>query len=128
MKEAHQRLEKLERALDRSQASSARDDDLDALRNTLDDLRRELFGNPTKSELRQEQSPTVSDRLYLVTSGTRDSTYGPTPSHEENLEIAERGFEKIRARLNRLLETELPAFEKKLRDAGAPWAGGQPVP
>ena len=34
----------------------------------------------------------------------------------------------VRERLNALVETRLPALEKKLQAAGAPWAPGQPVP
>jgi hypothetical protein len=129
MKEAHDRLTKLEQALDRSHsAPGALDDELDGLLTKLDELREALYGNPTKSELRQEQSPTVSSRLGFASEGTRGSTYGPTPAHKENLELAEKGFDSIRAQLNQLIEQDIPAFEKKLRDAGAPWAGGQPIP
>ncbi|EDM80111.1 hypothetical protein PPSIR1_35712 [Plesiocystis pacifica SIR-1] len=128
MKQTHDRLEKLEQALDRSRAGSELDDELDALRDTLEAQREALFGNPTKSELREEQTPSVSDRLDVAISGTRQSTYGPTPTHLENLELAEKGFQAIRGQLNKLLEEQLPAFESKLQAAGAPWVSGQPIP
>ncbi len=34
----------------------------------------------------------------------------------------------MRERLNAILERRLPAFEKKLEQAGAPWTPGRPVP
>ena len=129
MKETHERLERLELALDRSLAPpDALDDELDRLRKTLDELRETVHGSPTKSELRKEQPPTVSSRLSFASEGTRDSTYGPTPAHKESLELAEREMASVRKRLNTLVTKDLPAFEKRLRDAGAPWASGQPVP
>jgi hypothetical protein len=70
----------------------------------------------------------VSARLSFAASGTRDSTYGPTPAHKKSMKLAEQGFRDVRRRLNRLLMEQLPAFEKRLRDAGAPWSTGQPIP
>ncbi len=129
MKETHERLEKLEQALDRSLAApDVLDDELDRLRQTLDGLRETLYGNPTKGELRKSVPPTVTDRLSFASEGTRGSTYGPTPAHKESLKMAERGFAKVRKQLNALVMKELPAFEKRLRDAGAPWTSGQPIP
>ena len=129
MKETHERLKTLELALDRSRSESGPlDDELDALRTTLDELRETLYGNPTKGELRKPEPPTVSGRLSFAAEGTRDSTYGPTPAHEKNLGLAEQGFEDVRKRLNRLVMQDLPAFEKRLQAAGAPWSSGQPIP
>ena len=94
MKEAHDRLEKLEQALDRSRSAPASlDDELDELRTTLDNLREALYGNASKGELRKEVEPTVSSRLDYAAEGTRNSTYGPTPAHKRSLELAEKGFQ-----------------------------------
>ena len=70
----------------------------------------------------------MSTRLRAVSSGTRSSTYGPTPTHRRSLEIAEQELEVLRQRLNAVLEERLPALEKQLQEAGAPWTPGQPVP
>ncbi len=128
MKETHERLERLEQALDRSRGAEGLDNELDRLRTKLEDLRVALYGSPTKGELNKRQAPTVGDRLGFASEGTLDSTYGPTPAHAKNLEQAERGFEAVRAQLNQLVDKDVPAFEARLRNAGAPWAPGQPVP
>ena len=128
MKEAHERLKRLETALDRSvSAPAGLDDDLDALRRTLDGLREDLYGNATKGELEKAETPSIQGRLGFA-GGTSGSTYGPTPAHEENLRLAEEGFKKVRTNLNRFLTEELAAFEASLRAAGAPWSMGQPIP
>ncbi|MEO1337957.1 MAG: hypothetical protein AAFV29_20100, partial [Myxococcota bacterium] len=70
----------------------------------------------------------VSRRLTVVSMGTFASTYGPTPTHEESLKIAESEFAKAQKRLNELMSKDLPAIEAMLRKANAPWTFGQPVP
>lgn len=129
LKDAKARLDRLELALDRSQAApESLDNELDALRATLNELQTKLSGSPTKGELNKRQPHTVGARLSFAAEGTRSSTYGPTPEHEKSLKMAEEGFGAIRTQLNQFLDKDLPAFERRLRDAGAPWAAGQPVP
>jgi photosystem II stability/assembly factor-like uncharacterized protein len=129
IKKAQARLEELEHALDRSlSAPNGLDTELDQLRTTLDDLREALLGNSSKEMMGKEQPHTVSARLSFAAVGTLDSTYGPTPAHKKSMDLAEQGFRDVRRRLNRLLMDQLPAFEKRLRDAGAPWSTGQPIP
>ena len=55
-------------------------------------------------------------------------TYGPTRTHEQQLEFAERDFETLRIRINTLQETTIPAFEKALLDANGPWTPGGTIP
>ena len=60
--------------------------------------------------------------------GTAWSTYGPTPTHRRSLEVGEKELAAVRERLNAVLDVRLPALEKKLEQAGAPWTPGRPVP
>jgi len=129
IKEAQARLERIEEALDKSLSAPADlDAELDRLRVDLDDLRLALVGDARKDVMGQREPHTVSSRLGFAAQGTLDSTYGPSPAHTKNIELAEQGFQDIRQRLNQLLFKQLPAFEKRLMDAGAPWSSGQPVP
>ena len=129
IKEADARMKKLQEALDRSRsAPEALDAELEQLRTTLDDLRKALFGDSNKGVMGKAEPHTVSARLNFAAEGTRDSTYGPTHDHNKSIELAEKGFSDVRRKLNRLLLEQLPAFEKRLRDAGAPWSTGQPIP
>ncbi len=101
---------------------------VEAFRLQLDDIKRDLTGNPSKGAVGEKGRMTVGHRLGVAHAGTLSSTYGPTPMHRENLEIAERAFAEIRTRLNKLLGPDLRALEEKLRQAGAPWTRGQPIP
>jgi hypothetical protein len=60
--------------------------------------------------------------------GSAFSTYGPTPAQRRSLEIAQEEYEVVRSRLDALLTTRLPAFERALQEAGAPWTPGGPIP
>jgi hypothetical protein len=106
--------------------------DLDAqlheLRETLLDLDEQLNGNRAKREVGEKNNPTIRSRLNFAASGTRRSTYGPTPNLKGSLDIAYSEFEKLEAQLDRILNQQLPGMEKALREAGAPWIEGQPIP
>ncbi len=129
IKEADARLKRLEQALDRSlSASDGLDTELDQLRAALDDLRKALSGNSSRSQMGKAEPHSVSARLQFAAIGTLNSTYGPTPAHEQSIEWAEQRFQEVRGRLNEFLMNQLPAFENRLRDAGAPWSTGQPIP
>ena len=60
--------------------------------------------------------------------GTFRSTYGPTPTHERMMEIAEAEFEAVKTALRRMGDTELPALRRSLDEAGVPWTPGRGVP
>ena len=84
------------------------------------DERRDLAGDPGPVS--------VSARVGAARMGTSFSSYGPTPTHVQGLDIAEREFEAIRSALGRIFKTELPALRKALDDAGVPWTPGRGVP
>jgi hypothetical protein len=66
-------------------------------------------------------------RLRSASSGVKNSTYGPTPTHIRSLDIAKSEFKKILIVLENIIELEIPALEKQLIDAGAPWMEGQEI-
>ncbi|MEO0592527.1 MAG: glycosyl hydrolase [Myxococcota bacterium] len=107
-------------------------DDLDqeyrTIRLEIDELFAKMNGSPSRLAVSEPMRHTVVTRLGKVAAGTLYSTYGPTKTHREQIEIAEREFNALRERLNRVLSDKLPAFEQKLRDAGGPWSPGQLVP
>ena len=73
------------------------------------------------------ETTTVAHRLDFVVTGTSFSTYGPTPSHVEAMDLAEEQFATVKGRLVQLTEVAIPAFERALVEAGAPWVPGMPL-
>lgn len=123
------RLDLLKRASERALGDPA------ALDDAWQDIRTEVYaldeamnGNPARNELWERTLPTVRSRLGSVLTGIGSSTYGPTGTHRAQLDFAEEEFEDLRERLVTLVEETVPAFERDLSDAGAPWVPGSPLP
>jgi photosystem II stability/assembly factor-like uncharacterized protein len=127
--QALKRVEALATALDRSRSGpDGLDAELQAIRQELYSIEEALVGNRSRASVEDDGPHTITRRVQVAATGTRWSTYGPTPTLRRSLEIAEAEFAKVRARLDAVLEERLPAFEKRLEAAGAPWTPGRPVP
>jgi photosystem II stability/assembly factor-like uncharacterized protein len=128
LRAAAERVKLMRYALERSAAEPDLDRDLEALRRDLDALDAELNGNRSKDALAEPQPPTPGDRLRVAGIGIGFSTYGPTATHERSLALAEQGLQSFKAKLRQVVEERLPALEKRLLAAGAPWTPGQGIP
>lgn len=127
--EALRRTETLKAALARSRTGpDGLDAELHAIRQELHAIDETLSGNRARAAVEDDGPVTVTRRLEVAQMGTMWSTYGPTPTHRRSLDIAEKELAVARERLNAVLERRLPAFEKALEQAGAPWTPGRPVP
>jgi len=129
LKKALGRVDGLKTSLSRVPAApGALDQQLHDLRKTLFELDEQLNGNRSKGQVGEKNNPTINYRLRVARSGTFSSTYGPTPTHQRSLEIASTQFDEFKIALEKILNKQLPKFEKDLQAAGAPWIPGQPIP
>ena len=92
------------------------------------DLQLQLSGDEGRDLAGASGPVSVANRMGVAQLGTAFSTYGPTPMHERSLEIGEQDFVAIKAALDRIFNTDLPALRKSLDDAGVPWTPGRGVP
>jgi hypothetical protein len=119
----------MEKALERTPAAPGNlDKQLYDLKQALYVIDEKMNGNRSKDEVGEKNNPTVSSRLEIATWGSFGSTYGPTRDQKQSLEIAESEFLELKKELDVILNVKLPAFEKALMEAGAPWVAGQPIP
>jgi photosystem II stability/assembly factor-like uncharacterized protein len=119
----------MEKALDRTPAAPGNlDKQLYDLKQALYVIDEKMNGNRSKDEVGEKNNPTVLSRLEIATWGSFGSTYGPTRDQKQSLEIAESEFLELKKELDVILNVKLPAFEKALMEAGAPWVAGQPIP
>jgi hypothetical protein len=126
---ALERLAAIREVLMRSTVAGAvLDDEAYALERRLQEMRERLTGNRQRGSFGDPGPVSILRRLEVADWGTTYSTYGPTPTHREAAEIAERQFADLRRDLDRVLESELPAFEGRLDAAGVPWTPGRGVP
>ena len=67
----------------------------------------------------------VNRRVQVARMGTSFSTYGGTPTHQRSLEIGEQKFAGVKAALDRIFDTDLPALREAMDEAGVPWTPGR---
>jgi photosystem II stability/assembly factor-like uncharacterized protein len=92
------------------------------------ELQQRLAGNETRSLYSEEGPVSIERRLEVAVLGTFRSTYGPTPTHQRSVEIAEGEITEVKDRLTRISDSDLPALRRDLDAAGVPWTPGRAVP
>lgn len=93
--------------------------DLIALELELQKMDRKLMGSATKNQLGEKNEPLLNDRLGAAGATLWGSTYGPTKTAEDNLEIAEKLINEFTAELD-TLEQQAEAIQKSLEEKGIP--------
>ena len=89
--------------------------------NKLNDLQRRLSGDPLRSTLDMDPTPSVSDRIGRIIGEGKYSSSEPTGTHLKSYEIARDELALILPELQQVLEKDLPDLRRRLRDAGAPY-------
>jgi photosystem II stability/assembly factor-like uncharacterized protein len=122
---SQQTVDAMLRALNK--ASSPSDDlykRLNTVKTALMDIDKELHGNSIKDEIGERSNPTASDGSSIgwIALG---NTYGPTEEHKALLSRVQSQLKKVKAKLQPIVATTIPALESDLKKAGAPWVEGQ---
>jgi chromosome segregation ATPase len=129
LNETKNRLNAISEALSRTEVTpNVLNAKIHNLRMELGQIEIEFYGSKAKGEVGEKNNPTIYSRLRVAQTGTRNSTYGPTPTHKRSLEIAKSQFENIKKQLVDIAENKVPTIEKELMELGAPWIEGQPLP
>ena len=97
------------------------------IRLNLLELDGELHGPATKREVGEKTKPTIGSRLFSVSLGVGRSTYGPTATHRQTMEIIQTELGGVQSRLQKL-QTDLSVLAADLVEAGAPWVEGEELP
>jgi photosystem II stability/assembly factor-like uncharacterized protein len=112
----------------RSGADKALREQARALELEVKDLQLKLSGDEVRGLAGDPGPVSAARRINVAQMGTAFSSYGPTPTHERSLDIAEQEFAGVRSALKRIFSTELPALRKSMDEAGVPWTPGRGVP
>jgi len=122
------KVKAMETALSRlSTESSSLVTELYKVKQSLLDLDQQMNRHRSKQEIGERSGPTVSNRMFVGIRGM-NTTYGPTKMHKESMAIASSQFANIKNRLEKINDQDIPALEKSLIDAGAPYIEGQAIP
>lgn len=95
---------------------------VEAFDNEIDAILNELRGGRANTEI---PPPSINSRVGYVAERIRLSTVKPSQTQMDQYELSNSEFQPMLARLRKLVETDLPAFEKTLAAAGAPLVPGQ---
>ena len=126
---AAERISAIKQALERWPAApGALMDEARALELRLLDLRETLEGSRTRSSRAEPDLPGITGRVNQIVRGHWSGMHGPTGTHREQYRVAREAFGAMYPDLARLVETDLPALEASLEDAGVPWTTGRALP
>ena len=124
LKNSIKKTEKMQDAWTRAEAAPGNlEKQIHDLRADLLDLEEKMYGNRSKGEVGEQSPPTINTRLYFAMGGT-GSTYGPTKSMKESLEMGKKEFAAVKSELEEISNNRIPALLKALQEAGAPWMEG----
>jgi hypothetical protein len=88
------------------------------------DLDKAMNGDDTKGEIGERSNPTPSDAGMLAWAAL-SNTYGPTGNHIDIYERAVAQLAELKVEIKKVATETIPALEKGLKAAGAPWIEGQ---
>jgi photosystem II stability/assembly factor-like uncharacterized protein len=94
----------------------------EAFDNEIDSILNQLRGGRANTEI---PPPSINQRVGYVAERIRLSTSKPSQTQIDQFDLSNAEFQPVLARLRKLVETDLPAFEKTLAAAGAPLVPGQ---
>lgn len=118
-----QRVEKLFYAAAHANLSSEVLAEVTSLRKDLGALDTELNGNSAKNQIGERNKPTLGDRTFALWRGISTSTYGPTDTHKETMEIIKKQATDIMQRLGNL-QAKATDLSNRVEAAGGSWVEG----
>ncbi len=121
-----QKLDQIRRALDLAPAApNSLGEQVRSFRARLYDISRALSGDRAVGSRGDPEPTSIAERVNGI-SGEQQRTLGrPTGTHEEQLTIANELFAVQLAALKQLVETDIPALEREVERAGAPYTAGR---
>ncbi|NNK09770.1 MAG: glycosyl hydrolase, partial [Flavobacteriaceae bacterium] len=99
----------------------------------LHDLKQQLYafeerleGNKSRDEIGERNPPNAGDHLNVARRGL-STTYGPTPLHQQNLELAKTMMASLYTEIATIANSTIPQLERELKQMGAPYILGQGI-
>jgi len=89
----------------------------------LEEVKRDLSGSESKNEIGERNNDSINSRILVASRGL-STTYGPTPTHEACLVIAEKAIPGLRSNVDSIVDNEIPSLLQKLKELGAPYIQG----
>lgn len=115
------RANAVQRALTNSQAGPGNlDKTYHTIRESMIATDVMLNGNGARLQVGEKTKPTVGERMFAVYRGISNSTYGPTDTHKQSMNIINNDLEKLDTEITKL-ENSLESLVSDIQKAGGPW-------
>ncbi|MBC7895102.1 MAG: glycosyl hydrolase [Cytophagaceae bacterium] len=122
------RLDQIRRALDQTpSAPKVLGEQARAYLKRLADIQTELSGDRALGSRSDPTPSSINERVGSITSSMNRSLAGPTATSQEQFRIATELLGVEVGRLRQLVDTEIPALEREVEKAGAPYTAGRRV-
>ncbi len=99
--------------------------DVKALEQKIKDMNKSFYGDGVASTIDKPHAPSLADRIYGMGYDIWSSSSAPTSTQKEQMAIAGKLFKVELAKLKELVEVDMPALDKKLEAAKAPYTPGR---
>ncbi|WP_246070065.1 hypothetical protein [Mangrovivirga cuniculi] len=120
----NKQVKAIERAIAKSQAEPGTfDKKYQELVTELNDLNTMVQGNAAKLEVGEKTKPTIGDRMFALYKGVSHSTYGPTETHKQTMDIIESDLAEIEQEISEV-NSAVKSLAGELTEAGAPYIEG----
>ncbi|MEN0007034.1 MAG: glycosyl hydrolase, partial [Bacteroidota bacterium] len=96
-----------------------------AMKEELHAINKNLYGDRVASRLDQQSPFSIAGRIGWLTYEMWNSTSAPTKTQQSALGLASSDFKPVLNQIRAIYETKLPALEKALEKAGAPYTPGR---
>ena len=96
---------------------------LDAIKNQINTLKSDYYGNQAKSEIGEKNPPAVSNKMFSIYLSLERSTYGPTETNKTQMQIINTKLNKAESEL-KAIQSSMEKFEAMLKAHGAPYIDG----
>ena len=112
-------------AANRMMDNQALSEKLNALEDKLESISIALFGDPLKSQLEIDQSPSLTNRINTAIYSGNSSFSDPTQTAKMVKEIAQERLTPVIASMKEILSRDIPEIDQMLNQAQAPWTPGR---
>lgn len=97
---------------------------VNALEETVSDLKIDLYGDRLLSSLEVETVPGLINRLWSVYYGNMGHTNAPTLDSKQNLELLKVTYSGLKKRVE-MIKSEIHTLESELKESGAAYTKGR---
>ena len=93
---------------------------LEAIRNQINTLKSDYYGNQAKAEIGEKNPPSVNDKMFTIYLSLERSTYGPTETNKAQMQIINIMLNKAENTLI-TIQNSMDKLEALLKASGAPY-------